>query len=542
MTTAAATAPCLASQDAFALGCGPLPMAVCPGDAGFKAYNLWRMARLGLPVPQAVVIGTGHCREFLAGAGELSDETRQLIARQLKSLEAGTGLELGSARKPLVVSVRSGAPVSMPGMMDTVLDVGLNEASLRGLLRCTGNPRLVWDSYRRFAQSWGPLVAGVDGAVFDELNARHLQDAGVDSLRELDFEQLMRLARESASLHEQVCGAPLPESPIAQVEAAARAVFASWRSERARKYRALNGLDDNTGTAVTIQRMVYGNAGGTSGSGVGFTRHPATGEPEMFLEYLSNAQGEDVVGGRQAAGSSAALEAVLPEVHGRLRSIGALLEQEFGDMQEFEFTVQDGELFLLQTRSGKRTPWAALRIAVDQVREGTVRPREALARIADLDLDSIRRTRVRGDSGRAPIAHALPASPGVASGGIALDTPSAIAMRARGLAPILVRTETSTEDIAGLAASEGVLTAKGGRTSHAAVVARQLDRVCLVGCTDMAVRLDQRRCVIGGRSFAEGDLISLDGESGAVYAGKVIVTSERPTEWIEQVRSWANAA
>jgi pyruvate,orthophosphate dikinase len=542
MKSEAGGAERIAVPDTFGLGCGPLPPLVRPEDAGFKAYNLWRMARLGLPVPQAVVIGTRYCRDFLAGPGELSDELRQLIARQLRLLEAGTGLELGSARKPLVVSVRSGAPVSMPGMMDTVLDVGLNETSLKGLLRCTGNPRLVWDSYRRFAQSWGCLVGGADASAFDELNARHLRSAGVEQLRELDFEQLMRLARESASLHERLCGAPLPESPAAQVEAAVRAVFASWRSERACQYRALNGIDDGAGTAVTIQRMVYGNAGGTSGSGVGFTRHPATGEPQMFLEYLSNAQGEDVVGGRHAAGGSEALAAALPAVHERIQRLGTLLEREFGDMQEFEFTVQDGELFLLQTRAGKRTPWAALRIAVDQVREGLLGRQDALARLEGLDLDSVRRTRVRSDGGRAPIARALPASPGVASGGIALDTTTAIAMRARGLAPILVRLETSTEDIAGLAASEGVLTATGGRTSHAAVVARQLDRVCLVGCAELTVRLDQRRCVIGGRSFAEGDLISLDGESGAIYAGKVVVSSERPTEWVEQVRSWARSA
>lgn len=514
-----------------------LPPRVDP-DAevlGFKGYNLWRMARLGLAVPQALVIGTGYCQASLEDPAATAALLRTALAAPLRELEAATGLRFGDARKPLLVSVRSGAPVSMPGMMQTVLNVGLCDATVHGLLRLAGNPRLTWDSYRRFIQSYAEVVHGSSATPFDEMLRQHLRRADVSDVRELDFRALRDAAEASLAIFESQTGMAFPQQPLDQLHAAITAVFASWNSERARQYRRMKGLADTPGTAVTLQRMVYGNAGGTSGSGVAFTRDPSSGERRLYVDFLFNAQGEDVVSGRHRSDESTFLAAVLPDVQEEVGRAAQALEREFLDAQEFEFTVQDGQLFLLQTRTAKRTPWAALRMAIDAVAERLIMPEEALARLEGIELEQITLTRV---SGGLALAGGVSASTGVATGEIAFDAATARRRQSAGHSVILVREHPTTEDITGIAACSGLLCASGSRTSHAAVVARHLNKVCVVGCEALAIDASRRRCQIGARELAEGETISLDGASGMIFAGAVEVTHERPVAWLEEVARW----
>jgi pyruvate,orthophosphate dikinase len=513
-----------------------------PASVGFKAYNLMRMSAIGLPVPHGFVLGTAHCRAFLK---HKLPELRDLLASQVRSLEAGTGLVFGGERKPLLLSVRSGAPVSMPGMLETVLDVGLNSTTLRGFLRMTGNPRLVWDSWRRLIQSFAEVVHGVAGSAagndFDRLLAEALAVHGLATSRDLDFHQMKGLAAAYLELYARLVGAPFPQDPLDQLEAAARAVFRSWNSDKAVAYRRINGLADDLGTAVTVQRMVFGNAGGTSGSGVAFTRDPASGENMIYLDFLANAQGEDIVSGRRALSASDDLASLLPPVYQEIMEVAQRLEHEFRDTQEFEFTVQDSKLYLLQTRGGKRTPLAALRMAVEQVAEGLIEPAAALARLARLDLDAIESPRLRLGNDTPLLATANSASLGVASGRIALDVETAQRMAEKGEPVILVRMEIATDDIAGIDVATGLLTAFGGRTSHAAVVARERNKVCLVGCTSLGIDLAKRQITLGEQTLAEGDLICLDGESGHVYAGAPRIEHERPSALLAEVERWKAA-
>jgi pyruvate,orthophosphate dikinase len=507
---------------------------------GFKGYNLWRMARLGLPVPHALVIGTGYCRDYLRELRGLPAGLEPALTAQLSGLELATGLKFGSARKPLLVSVRSGAAVSMPGMLETVLNVGLTDATVPGLLRLTGNPRLVWDSYRRLVQSFAEIVHGCSPAPFDEMLRQQLRRTDAESVRDLDFRALQDIARASLAIFESQTGVPFPQKPIDQLNAAIAAVFASWTSEKARAYRRIKQLDEASGTAVTVQRMVYGNAGGTSGSGVGFTRDPSTGDPVLYVDFLFNAQGEDVVSGRHQAGDASALAALLPETADQLAHAAEQLEREFADVQEFEFTIQDGRLFLLQTRDAKRTAWAALRTAVDMVNEGAIDPATALRRLEGLALDRLERVQISADG--PPLARGVPAGLGVATGIVAFDAVTARRFKSAGSSVILVREYPSTEDIAGIAAADGLLCSTGGRTSHAAVVARQLEKVCVVGCEALAIDPTQRRCRINGSDITEGDTLSLDGATGAVYAGPVAVQREAPADWLQRVEQWRAAA
>jgi pyruvate, orthophosphate dikinase len=514
-----------------------LPPAREPDAAtmGFKAYNLWRMAQLGLPVPHALVIGTGYCRDFVTDPTATAATLRGALTGPLRDLETATGLRLGSVRKPLLVSVRSGAPVSMPGMMQTVLNVGLCDATVHGLLRLTGNPRLVWDSYRRFVQSYAEVVHGCSPSPFDEMLRQQLRRGDASDPRELDFRALRDAAMASLAIFESQTGQPFPQQPMDQLQATICAVLASWNSERACEYRRLKRLDDSPGTAVTVQRMVYGNAGGTSGSGVGFTRDPASGERRLYVDFLFNAQGEDVVSGRQRAEESTRLTALLPECLEEVERAAAALEQEFRDAQEFEFTIQDGQLFMLQTRTAKRTAWAALRMAIEMAEERLVEPCEALQRLEGIDVTKLALARV---SGGVPLARGVSASAGVATGEIAFDAKTAQRRAKEGRSVVLVRETPATDDIAGIAACQGLLCSSGGRTSHAAVVARHLEKVCVVGCETLGIDLMRRRCRIGSREFAEGDVISLDGAGGNVYAGTVEVLQERPAAWLATVARW----
>lgn len=505
-------------------------------EVGNKAWNLMRMADAGLPVPAAFVLPTRWCR--LRRAGKTDDGAlREALATGISKLEAATGLGFGSTRKPLLVSVRSGARISMPGMMETVLDIGLTGDTVEGLIRLTGNPRLAWDSYRRLIQGFAEVVQGLPTEPFDALVAAALVEEGAENEAMLDHRALRRLAGAMLTRFAELAGAPFPQSPIEQLTRAADAVFRSWDAKKAAEYRRLNGIDDGIGTAVTVQAMVFGNAGGTSGAGVGFTRDPATGENALYLDFRFNGQGEDVVAGRAALGDTQRLRTMLPAIWDRLESLRHELETLFGDVQDFEFTVQEGRLYILQTRRAKRTPWAALQIAVDLVAEGLIGPGEALKQLEGIDLDAVVRRRVSNVAAK-PLAQAVAAGIGIATGRIALDPEAAKRFADGGEPAILVRRETTTADIAGMANAAGILTALGGRTSHAAVVARQLAKVCLVGCGALAIDLPSRTCRIGECDMAEGDWLSLDGNTGAVYGGRLDVVVETPDLALAAIRRW----
>jgi pyruvate, orthophosphate dikinase len=486
-----------------------------PDSMGFKAWNLLRMAQLGLPVPPAFVLGTHYCTDAAARAQAVQADTWQPALHQL---EQATGLVLGSERNPLLVSVRSGAPVSMPGMMETLLDIGLCDATVDGLLRHTGNPRLVWDAYRRLVVTHAEVVAGQPVALFD---AAMTELYGARDERDLDFAELRELTQHFLAVYLRAVGTPFPQDPRVQLTSAMAAVFASWQSDKAREYRRLNRIADAVGTAVTVQQMVFGNAGGQSGAGVGFTRDPATGEPALWVDFLFNAQGEDVVSGRRSAHGHDELAAVLPVVWQALTDAAHQLEHALLDMQDFEFTVQDGKLYMLQTRVGKRTPQAAARIALDLLDEQVITADVARERTVGLNRQALAQTRIVAASGSVllPLATAATASSGVAIGEIALDQARAVARHAAGAAVVLVRRDAETSDIAALEAAQGLLTQRGARTSHAAVVARQLGKVCLIGCAEMLINDAARTVAIGESTLHEGDVITLDGNDGAIYAG-----------------------
>jgi pyruvate,orthophosphate dikinase len=428
----------------------------------------------------------------------------------------------------------------MPGMLDTVLDVGVTEDGVASLIRRTGNPWLAWDAYRRLIRSFAATVYRLPGAPFDRLAAEIVARAGARSLQELDPVALRDLTQRSRKLLESLSPAPLPADPLDQLIAAVHAVFSSWQADKAREYRRLNGLSDDTGTGVLIQAMVFGDAGARSGAGVGFTRNPATGDDSLYVDFAFNAQGEDIVSGRCALTESAVLSDVLPEVWRELLAAKAALEREFLDTQEFEFTVEEGRLYFLQSRTAKRTARAAVQIASDLVRDGFIDVATALERVAAYDLKSIVTTVVRPRAGDVRLASAIPASIGVASGRVAFDVQRARELAADGPV-ILVRHELTTDDFGGLVVAAGIVTTFGGRTSHAAVLARQLGKVCLVGCRDLEISADARACVLGGRRLREGDTITIDGESGWIYADAVSARSEVSFDALAIVEEWRRA-
>lgn len=510
---------------------------LAPGGAeevGNKAWNLMLMADAGLPVPPAFVLPTQWCGQEPAVRRAA---LQNALAAGIERLEAATGLGFGSGHRPLLLSVRSGAALSMPGMMETILDVGLNEQTVTALIRLTGNPRLAWDSYRRLVQFYAEIVANLPTAPFDALIVEALAQDEVDSDVELDYLALRRVTKALLAQYQLMTGTEFPTDPKTQLFAATEAVFGSWSSPKAANYRRLNKLGDAGGTAVTVQTMVFGNEGGLSGAGVGFTRNPATGAREFYFDFQFNAQGEDVVSGRQGLRDHDRLRRVLPAVWMQLTALCRRLETLNHDAQDFEFTVQAGILYLLQTRAAKRTDWAALAIAVDMVGEGLLTPAEGLARIAPIALDKLVR------SSFAPpvpptLAIAEVAGIGVAVGSIALDLDAAKRILAEGKRVILIRRQTVTGDFESMALADGILTATGGRTSHAAVVARQLDKVCLVACPGLTIDLDHRQCRIGDRLLDEGDALSLDGNSGAVHAGSLTMVTERPERALAIVAGW----
>ena len=503
-------------------------------EVGNKAWSLMLMAQAGLPVPPAFVLPTAWC-----GRNE-PVLLRKTLADGIGRLESTTGLAFGGARRPLLVSVRSGGAVSMPGMMETVLDVGLNNDTVEALIRLTGNPRLAWDSFRRLVQCYAEVVANLPTAPFDALVAAALVQGEAETERELDHRALRALTLAMLDCYRTLAKAAFPADPHEQLVMAAEAVFRSWDAPKAASYRRMNGISDDAGTAVTVQTMVFGNAGGESGAGVGFTRDPATGARTFYFDFQFNGQGEDVVAGRHKLRDNDRLRIVLPAVWKRLNDICHALEVLFGDAQDFEFTVQSAELFLLQSRRAKRTDWAAVTIAVDMVQEGALTPAEGLARLDGIDLAAVARTSFVQPV-PATLAMAQVASMGVASGAVALDPDAVKRLTAGGTPAILVRRDTVTSDIEGIALAVGILTGSGGRTSHAAVVARQLGKVCLVACPGLQIDLARRQCVIGGTTLLEGDFVSLDGNTGAVHVGRLSLLTEKPERALEIIAGWRHA-
>ena len=524
------------SDDVYVVGdkTGPIPDR---SVIGAKGFGLARLARAGLRVPDAAILKTSVSRRRMR-SGTGGEPLRGVVSSALDALERASGLRFGSPRRPLVLSVRSGAPASMPGMLETVLNVGLCDASVKGLIAQSGNPKLAWDSYRRLVESYATVVHGCPHEPFGAALRARLAAAGAERARELTTGALTDLAHGHLALFAELTGVAFPQDPIEQLIASVEAVLESWEAPKAREYRRIHDIPADMGTAVILQRMVFGNAGGVSGAGVGFTRDPALGNHELYLDFLPDAQGEDIVAGRLTLDGGETLAEVAPDVLAEIERVCPRLEAEFGDVQEFEFTIEDGELFLLQTRAAKRTPWAALQIAVDQVHEGLIPKRTAVDRIKSLDLEAVRRLHVVSENGADVLTRATPASVGVATGPLALDAAAAGRFVKAGTAPVLVRSETVTDDIAAVAVSAGVLTGAGGRTSHAAVVARELGKPCLVGCEGLELDLTARTARIGRKLVSEGEVISLDAESGLVFAGAPAITEDRPTEALREIAEW----
>jgi pyruvate,orthophosphate dikinase len=500
---------------------------------GGKGANLAEMAAIGLPVPPGFTITTEECVAYLADRAGFSGELRTQVSEAVAYVETSVGKRYGDPADPLLVSVRSGAQVSMPGMMDTVLNLGLNDETVEGLTKASGDERFAWDSYRRFIQMFCDVVLRLDHHLFEDKLEIIKEDNGYFNDVELTSQDWKTLVSQYKAIVEQELGKPFPQDVYQQLWAAIAAVFDSWDGERAKVYRRLNDIPSDWGTAVSVQAMVFGNMGETSATGVAFTRDPATGENAYYGEWLVNAQGEDVVSGirtpqyltrvaREAAGAEPlSMEEAMPEAFRELACNFEQLEAHYRDMQDIEFTVERGKLWMLQTRAGKRTAKASLRMAVDMVGEGLIDEKTAIMRIDPMELDQLLHPTLDSAAPRDLIGHGLPASPGAASGKIVLDAETAEKYAELGEAVILVRVETSPEDIHGMHAAKGVLTARGGMTSHAAVVARGMGRPCISGAGALSIDLGTRKLKIAGREFSEGDIITLDGASGEIMAGEV---------------------
>ena len=500
---------------------------------GGKGANLAEMASIGLPVPPGFTITTEECIRYLAEGANFSDQLRADVAAALGHIERTVGKRFGDAADPLLVSVRSGARVSMPGMMDTVLNLGLNDDTVQGLAAVSGDDRFAWDSYRRFIQMYSDVVLGIDHHLFEDALEIAKEDNGFYADVDLAAEHWQALVGEYKAIVSRELGRPFPQDVTEQLWGAIAAVFDSWDSDRAKVYRRLNDIPGDWGTAVNVQAMVFGNMGETSATGVAFTRDPATGERAYYGEWLVNAQGEDVVAGirtpqyltraaRERAGAKPlSMEEAMPQAYAELARVFDLLELHYKDMQDIEFTVERGKLFMLQTRSGKRTAKAALKMAVDMVDEGLIDEATAIRRVDPMALDQLLHPTLDPKAPRDVLGKGLPASPGAASGAIVLDADTAERLAARGDAVILVRVETSPEDIHGMHAARGILTARGGMTSHAAVVARGMGRPCVSGASGLSIDMAARTLKIGNRALKEGDVITLDGATGDIMAGEV---------------------
>jgi pyruvate,orthophosphate dikinase len=506
---------------------------------GGKGAGLAEMTALGVPVPIGFTITTEACRRYSQNGKRLPDGLGAEIEAHLRALERKTGKRFGDPRDPLLVSVRSGAAVSMPGMMDTILNLGLNDAAVKGLAATTGNERFAYDSYRRLIQMYGDVVDGVDSERFEQTLSDLKQERGAQQDVDLTADDLGQLAARFKAIYEQETGTAFPQDPREQLQRAVRAVFDSWDNARARVYRRAHHISDDLGTAVNVVQMVFGNKGDESGTGVAFTRDPSTGEQGLYGEFLANAQGEDVVAGIRTPQPLEEMRSRQPEAFEQLLETMRRLEEHYRDMQDIEFTVEEGRLYLLQTRAAKRTAAAALKAAVEMVDEGLISREEAVARIDPGQLDQLLHPMLDPSAEYEVAAKGLNASPGAASGKIVLDADSA-AERGETEPVILVRWETTPDDIHGLIAAQGVLTAHGGMTSHAAVVARGMGKPCVAGCEELQIDLDTRRVRIGQHDLAEGEVVTIDGGTGVVIVGRVDLVPPQINEDLEAVLAWAD--
>jgi len=507
---------------------------------GGKGAALAEMTRAGVPVPPGFTVTTESCNLFQVDSKLPTEVTDQQTAA-LKALEEMSGRKLGDPDDPLLVSVRSGSKFSMPGMMDTILNLGLNDRSVEGLAAKTGNRRFALDSYRRFLQMFGNVVLGIDKDVFEKELHAIKKERGVVADNDLGIEDLAGLVSAFKTKIREETGGDFPQDPIVQLAEARDAVFRSWNNERAIYYRRKHDIADDLGTAVNVQAMVFGNKGPTSGTGVGFTRNPSTGATEFYGEYLLNAQGEDVVAGIRTPKPLVELENEMPEVYRELREITGRLEKHYRDVQDFEFTIEEGQLYMLQTRAGKRTGQAAIRIAVDMVGEELITKEEALLRVEAEQLDQLLHPRVDPSADAEVLALGLAASPGAAVGTIVFDSAEAVEAADSGQAVILVRAETNPDDISGMDAAKGILTATGGMTSHAAVVARGMGKCCVAGCGALDINEKEGYFKVGDRKFARGDAITLNGSTGEVLIGAVATISAEMTDEFHTFMSWADA-
>jgi pyruvate, orthophosphate dikinase len=507
---------------------------------GGKGIGLAEMTQLGLPVPAGFTVTTDACRAYMAAGGGVPDGLDDEIAERVAALEGRTGKRFGDPGEPLLVSVRSGAAVSMPGMMDTILNLGLNDVAVEGLAASTGNARFAYDSYRRLVQMYGEVVDGVDGHRFEQALTDLKAERGVSQDVELSADDLRDLVETYKGIYEDATGSPFPQDAVEQLGSAYRAVFDSWESPRAQVYRRTYDISDDLGTAVNVVQMVFGNRGETSGTGVCFTRDPSTGERLLYGEFLANAQGEDVVAGIRTPEPIERMRERLPEAFEQLVDTLARLEAHYRDLQDVEFTVEEGRLYLLQTRTGKRTAAAALRVAAEMVDEGLISRDEAVARIDPAQLDQLLHPMIDPGAEVEVATRGLNASPGAASGAIVLDADTAEERGKNGESVILVRWETTPDDIHGLIEAAGVLTAHGGMTSHAAVVARGMGKPCVAGCDGLSIDLKARTVTIAGTELREGDTITIDGGTGEVIVGSVPLVAPAIDKNFGTILGWAD--
>ena len=521
---------------------------------GGKGANLAEMSALGLPVPPGFTITTEACNHFYAEGKRYPEGLEAQVAEGLKKVEAITGKAFGDASNPLLVSVRSGARASMPGMMDTVLNLGLNDETVEGLANLSGDRRFAFDSYRRFIQMYSNVVLGLEHATFEEILDEHKERLDVTVDTALTAEDWEKVVADYKAAVERELGQPFPQEPHAQLWGAVGAVFASWMNDRAKFYRRMHDIPESWGTAVNVQSMVFGNMGETSATGVAFTRNPSTGEARLYGEFLINAQGEDVVAGirtpqsltkasREEMGESTpSMEEAMPEVFAQFHAVVQRLESHYRDMQDIEFTVEQGRLYMLQTRNGKRTAKAALKVAVDMVAEGVISKDEAIQRVEPSSLDQLLHPTIDPAAKREVVATGLPASPGAATGEIVFDADEAERLAELGKAVILVREETSPEDIHGMHAARGVVTARGGMTSHAAVVARGMGRPCVSGAGEIHIDERARTMSARGRTLKAGEVITIDGSTGEVLWGAVAMIEPEMSGDFAALMEWADAA
>ncbi|MDQ1354457.1 MAG: pyruvate, orthophosphate dikinase, partial [Acidobacteriota bacterium] len=506
---------------------------------GGKGANLAEMSDLKLPIPPGFTITTEVCDLYYKNNKSYPQGLEEEVAANLEKLEKQMGKKLGDKDDPLLVSVRSGAAASMPGMMDTILNLGLNDQSVIGLVQKSGNSRFAYDSYRRFIQMFGNVVLEIEHEKFEEILQGQKHVKGIKNDVDLDVDDLKTIVVKYKELVKEETGSEFPQDPKKQLWKAIDAVFGSWNNARAIKYRELNKITGLKGTAVNIQSMVFGNLGETSGTGVAFSRNPSTGENKYYGEYLMNAQGEDVVAGIRTPLPVAELEKQNPEIYKQLIDIKNKLEHHYADMQDMEFTIEKGKLFMLQTRNGKRTGFASVKIAVDMVHEGLITKQVAIMRVKPEDVDQLLHPNIDPREKYSPLAKGLPASPGAAVGKIVFTAEKAEEWANRGEKVVLLRKETSPEDIGGMAVAQGILTATGGMTSHAAVVARGMGKCCVAGCGDLVIK-PENTCEIAGKTFKEGDTITLNGTTGEVIAGALKLITPEISGNFEEFMKWVD--